>query len=52
MYAKNIRPSAKRDERIARPRRAQTVELRAHGAMRICPQIGQIFLLCNYLFQL
>ena len=26
MYAKNIRPSAKRDNRIARPRRAQTCE--------------------------
>ena len=24
MYAKNIRPSAKRDNRITRPRRAQT----------------------------
>ena len=35
--------SAKRVDQIARPRRAQTCELRAKGAMRICPPSGQIF---------
>ena len=57
MYAKNIRPSAKReiqtersakrDDQIARPRRAQACEqseLRAKPAMRMCPRIGQIFI--------
>ena len=29
MYAKSTRPSTKRDDQIARPRRAQTCELRA-----------------------
>ena len=43
MNAKSTRPSAKRDDRIARPRRAQTCELRAKRAMRMCPQGGQIF---------
>ena len=56
MYAKSTRPSAKRevqkersakrDDRIARPRRAQTCEwseLRAKRAMRMCPRSGQIF---------
>ena len=53
MYAKSTRPSAKRevqkersakrDDRIARPRRAQTCELRAKRAMRMCPRNGQIF---------
>ena len=46
MYAKSTRPSAKRDDRIARPRRAQTCErseLRAKRAMRMCPLSGQIF---------
>ena len=43
MYAKSTRPSAKRDDQIARPRRAQTCELRAKRAMRMCPQSGQIF---------
>ena len=56
MYAKSTRPSAKReaqrersakrDDRIARPRRAQTrerSELRAKRAMRMCPRSGQIF---------
>ena len=47
MYVKSIRPSAKRefqkersakrDDRIARPRRAQTCELRAKRAMRNVP---------------
>ena len=32
-----------RDDRIARPRRAQTCELRAKRAMRMCPRSGQIF---------
>ena len=32
MYAESTRPSAKRDDRIARPRRAQT-----------CARSGQIF---------
>ena len=48
MYAKSTRPSAKRDDRIARPRRAQTCErskLRAKRAMRMCPRSGQIFFL-------
>ena len=47
MYAKSTRPSAKRDDQIARPRRAQTCErseLRAKRAMRMYPQSGQIFL--------
>ena len=57
MYAKSTRPSAKRevqkersakrDNRIARPRRAQTCErseLRANRAMGMCPRSGQIFL--------
>ena len=57
MYPKSIRPSAKRevqkernaqlDDRIARPRRAQTCELRAKRAMRMCPGSGQIFLIQN-----
>ena len=55
MYAESTRPSAKRevqkersakrDDRIALPRRAQTCELRAKRAMRMCPPSGQIFLL-------
>ena len=55
MYAKSTRPSAKRevkkersakrDDRIARPRRAQTCELRAKRAMRMCPRSGQILIL-------
>ena len=54
MYAKSIRPSAKRevqkersakrDDRIARPRRAQTCERSDLRAMRMCPRSGQIFL--------
>ena len=54
MYAKSTRPSAKRevqkersakrDDQIARPRRAQTRELRAKRAMRMCPRSGQTFL--------
>ena len=57
MYAKSTRPSvkreaqkersAKRDDLIARPRRAQTCErseLRAKRAIRMCPRSGQIFL--------
>ena len=53
MYAKNTRPSAKRevqeersakrDDQIARPRRAQTCERSELRAMRICPRSGQIF---------
>ena len=56
MNAKSTRPSAKRevqkfrsakrDNRIARPRRAQTCErseLRAKRAMRMCPRSVQIF---------
>ena len=53
MHAKSTRPSAKRevqeersakrDDQIARPRRAQTCELRAKRAMRMCPRSGQIF---------
>ena len=56
MYVKSTRPSAKRevqkersakgDDQIARPRRAQTCEqseLRAKRAMRMCPRSGQIF---------
>ena len=57
MYAKSTRASAKRevqkersakrDDRIARPRRAQICErseLCAKRAMRMCPRSGQIFL--------
>ena len=53
MYAKSIRPSAKRevqkersaqrDDQIARPRRAQTCERSELRAMRMCPRSGQIF---------
>ena len=56
MYAESTRPSAKRevqkersakrDDRIARPTRAQTCErseLRAKRAMGMCPRSGQIF---------
>ena len=46
MYAKSTRPSAKRDDQIARPRRAQIFErseLRAKRPMRMCPRSGQIF---------
>ena len=56
MYVKSTRTSAKRkvqkersakrDDQIARPRRAQTrerSELRAKRAMRMCPRSGQIF---------
>ena len=53
MYAKNIRPSAKReyqteqsakpDDLIARPRCAQIRELRAKRAMRMFPRSRQIF---------
>ena len=53
MYAKSTRPSAKRDvqkfrsakrdDRIARPRRAQTCERSELRAMRMCPPSGQIF---------
>ena len=35
--------SAKRDDQVARPRRAQICELRAKRAMRMCPRSGQIF---------
>ena len=43
MYAKSTRPSAKRDDRIARPRRAQTCKRSELRAMRMCPRSGQIF---------
>ena len=56
MYVKSTRTSAKhevqkersakRDDQIARPRRAQTwdrSELRAKRVMRMCPRSGQIF---------
>ena len=53
MYVKSTRTSAKRevqkersakrDDQIARHRRAQTCELRAKRAMRMCPLSGQIF---------
>ena len=53
MYAKSTRPSAKRkvqkersakrDDQIARPRRAQIREQRDLRAMRMCPQSGPIF---------
>ena len=36
--------SAKREDQIARLRRAQTCELRAKRAMRMFPRSGQIFL--------
>ena len=54
MYAKSTRPStkrevqkdrsAKRDDQIARPRRAQARERSELRAMRMCPRSGQIFL--------
>ena len=60
MYVKSTRTSAKRevqkersakrDDQITRPRRAQTCEqseLRAKRAMRMCPRSGQIFILQN-----
>ena len=57
MYEKSTRPSAQRDDRvlrnakrddqIARPRCAQTCELRAKRAMRMCPQSGQNFFINN-----
>ena len=57
MYVKSTRPSvkrevqkersAKRDDQIARPRRAQTCELRAKRAMRMCPRSGQIFIIID-----
>ena len=53
MYAKSTRPSAKRevqkersakrDDQIARPRRAQTCERSELRAMRMCLRGGQIF---------
>ena len=53
MYAKSTRPSAKRevqeersakrDDQIARPRRAQTCERSELRAMRMCPRSRQIF---------
>ena len=53
MYAKSTRPSAKRevlkersakrDNQIARPRRAQTCERSEQRVMRIWPRSGQIF---------
>ena len=52
MYAKSTRPSAKRADQIARPRRVQTCkrsELRAKRAMRMCPPSGQIF---KYIFKI
>ena len=65
MYVKSTRPSAKsevqkeqsakRDDQIARPKRAQTCErseLRAKRPMRTCPRRGQIFLvmlISNYI---
>ena len=55
MCAKSIRPSAKRevqkeqsakrDDQITRPRRAQTCERSELRAMRMCPPSGQIFLI-------
>ena len=54
MYAKSTRlsvkrevqkeRSAKRDDQIARPRRAQTCERSELRAMRMCPRSGQIFI--------
>ena len=53
MHAKSMRPSAKRevqkersakrDDRIARPRRAQTCERSELRALRMCARSGQIF---------
>ena len=41
MYAKSTRPSVKRDDQIARPRRAQTC---ARGARRECArEAGRFF---------
>ena len=59
MYAKSIRPSvkrdvqkewsAKRDDQIARPRRAQTCERSEVCAMRMCPLSGQIFTFSSWM---
>ena len=43
MYAKNIRPSAKRDDRITRPRRAKTCERSVLRVMKMNSRSGQIF---------
>ena len=48
LYVQKFR-SAKRGDRIARPRRAQTCELRAKCAMRMCPRSRQIFLFVLHL---
>ena len=57
MYAKSKRPSAKRevqkdrsakrDDQIARPRRAQACERSELRAMRTCPRSEQIFFLTS-----
>ena len=62
MYAKSTRPSAKRevqkdqsakrDDQIARPRRAQACERSELREMRMCPRSGQIFSLVNKLFEI
>ena len=43
MYAKSTRPSAKRDDQIARTRRAQACERSELRAIWMCPRSGQIF---------
>ena len=53
MYAKNIKPSAKRDDRIMRPGRARTCELPAKHLMRMCPRSVRNFsLLFRFLISL
>ena len=50
MYAKSTRPSAKRDDQVARPRRAQTCERSELRATRMYPRSGQIFFLILLVF--
>ena len=61
MYAKSTRPSAKcevqkersakRDDQIARPRRAQTCERSELRAMRMCPQIFFVGFLQSFILR-
>ena len=49
VYAKNIRPNAKRNDRITRPRRAQICERSELRGMRMCPLSGQIFTFSSWM---
>ena len=50
MYAKNIRPSAKHDDRIERLKRAQICKQRRLRAMEMCTRSKQIF--CSVIIDL